>query len=78
MKPDEELYTIAHLLSGLAKLSLQDGQPGIQLLNTVTKLCICSGQGGLLQSQGAHLLLQLLLTLLQYLPEREELKKLSR
>lgn len=58
------LYSFPYLLSGLVKLSLKDGQTGVQLLGTVAKLCVGPGQGGLLQPKGAHLLQQLLLTLL--------------
>lgn len=62
---------ILYLLSGLAKLSLQDGQTGVQLLGTVTNLCVGPGQRSLLQPQGAHLLQQLLFSLFQQLPEVE-------
>lgn len=57
-----------HLLSGLAELSLQDGQTGLQLLGAVAELGVGPVHGGLTQPQGAHLLLQLLLPLLQQLP----------
>lgn len=60
---------VVYLLSGLANLSLQDGQAGLQLLDTVAELCIGPGHRGLLQPQGAHLLLQLLLTLFQQPPD---------
>lgn len=55
---------VAYLVSGLAKFGLQDGQTGVQLLGTVAELCIGPGHGGLVQPQGAQLLLQLLLALL--------------
>lgn len=57
-----------HLLSGLAELSLQDGQTGLQLLGPVAKLGVSPVHGGLAESERAHLLLQLLLSLLQQLP----------
>lgn len=57
-----------HLLSGLAELGLQDGQTGLQLLGAVAELGVVPVHGGLVESEGAHLLLQLLLSLLQQLP----------
>lgn len=60
-----------YLLSGLVKLSLQDGQTCVLLLGTVANLCVGPGQGSLLQPQGTHLLQQLLFSLLQQLPAVE-------
>lgn len=67
-----------HLLSGLAELSLQDGQAGLQLLGAVAELGIGPVHCGLAQPQRAHLLLQLLLPLLQQLPATGNAKMLVR
>lgn len=67
-----------HLLPGLAELSLQDGQTGLQLLGAVAELGIGPVHGGLAESVRAHLLLQLLLSLLQQLPAVGNAKTLLR
>lgn len=62
------LNAVPYFLSGLVKFSLHDGQASVELLGVLAELSIGPGHGGLVLPQGAHLLLQLLLTLLQQLP----------